>query len=381
MKRMLTLFQYTLLRNLRDTSDSIFQMVVFPIVLIFILGMALGPAFEQQEFSATVTGYVNEDAGPMGAYFDEFLADPEVGTVLDVKNLESREQGLELLAAGEIAALIYLDSDFSDNVFAGEEALIHVIGHSFMELRMVFVENVVDSFINGANAIQAMVSMGVAEPEFTMATGVIEDVPVSASGLMPGAMDYYGVTMLVMIVMYGTLYASYTMGESYLSTIGRRIRGTPVSKAELYFGLIAANVVTIYVQVLIIIAFTHFVYDVNWGENIPMIFLLTFVFVVLATGLGTMMTMVTQDEARAGNLLNVLVVVSTFLAGGYFKISLPGPLMYLQYLSPNYLAQTAIFNTIYAGPAFQVMIMLMAMLGIIVLTFAVAMLAERRAAQ
>ena len=34
-------------------------------------------------------------------------------------------------------------------------------------------------------------------------------------------MDYYAVTMLVMIIMYGSLYACFGMRESYLAAAGR----------------------------------------------------------------------------------------------------------------------------------------------------------------
>ena len=81
----------------------------------------------------------------------------------------------------------------------------------------------------------------------------------------------------------------------------------------------------------------------------------------------------------AGGILNVLIPVFTFAAGGYVKITAPGPVFAsLQHLSPNYLAQTAIFNTIYDGPAAQTAVLMGAMGLVILATFAVAMAVERR---
>ena len=126
------------------------------------------------------------------------------------------------------------------------------------------------------------------------------------------------------------------------------------------------------------IAFTRYAYGVNWGENLPLILLITFTLVLLSIGLGTMIAMVTRNEMLAGSILNGLIPVFTFIAGGYYRFSIPGKFFSaLQHLSPNYLAQTAIFNTIYGGAAAH-QALLGAMGAIILGTFAVAMAAERR---
>ena len=381
MRRILTIFQYTVLRNLRDTGNTVFQMLVFPIVLIFILGMALAPAFDHTQFNPTNVGYINEDQGPMGEHFHQFLANPEIGNLLNITSVQSKEEGLDLVKSGGITALIHLKADFSQQVSAGNPAAIQLTGHPSRPLGVAMVENVIESFLHGANAVQAMAAMGNPQPEFTFAEGIIQDLPISASGLMPSSMDYYAVTMLIMIIMYGALYATYGMGQSYLAEIGQRIKGSPIRPLEQYFGLILANVVTVYTQVLVILAFTHFVFGVSWGDNLSLILFIAFVMVVLAIGLGTMMVMLTKNETRASGLVNVIIVAGTFIAGGYFKVSLPGVLGYIQYLSPNYLAQTAMFNTIYGGPANQTILMIAGLLAIITATFAVAMLAERRTAK
>lgn len=373
MKQILTVLKYSLLRHLRNTGDTVLQMIVFPIVLILILGLALSPTFEHREVDPTPVAYFSQDKGILAQHFEQFLASPDVARLVEVHSVQSRRQGLEMLKNREVFALIELDT--------AEGGAFSLTGHPSFPLRKAIVENVLESFVNGANAVHAMAAMGATAPEFDYVAGAIVDRPISASGLTPGAMDYYGVTMLVMIVMYGSLYASAGMATSYLGPIGRRIKISPIRAAQQYVGLVLANVVTVYGQVLIIIAFTHFAFKVNWGENLPLVLLIAFVLVVLSIGLGTMVVMLTRDETRAIGLLNPLIVFFTFVAGGYFKIDLPGVASYIQYLSPNYLAQTAIFNTIYKGPAQQTMATLAGMLLIIIATFAVAMLAQRRAEQ
>lgn len=380
MQRILTVIKYTVLRNLRDIGNTIGQMLIFPIVLILILGMALSPMFQPGSFEATNVGYLNEDQGHMGTLLDEFMANPEINELLAIQAVENHDTGLEMLKNGTITALIHVESDYTEKVMAGGEAVIQITGHPASPMNVTLVETVMEGFTYGGNAIQAMTGMGF-QPQYSPAVDSIEDLPLSAEGLMPGAMDYYAVTMLVMIIMYGTLYSAHSLKHSYLANVGRRIKTTPIRPREQYIGLILANVATVYTQVLVIMAFTHFVYGVSWGENLGLILLITFILVNLAMGLGAMIIMVCKDVSRASGLLNVLIVGFTFIAGGYFKVTLPGALEYVQYLSPNYLAQTAIFNTIYGGPADQTALMIAGLLAFVAVTFAAAMLAERRAEQ
>jgi ABC-2 type transport system permease protein len=379
--RIFAIFQYTVLQNVRDVGNSIGQMVVFPIVLIIILGLAMSPMFQPESIGATRVGYFNEDQGPMGSLVDDFMARPEVNELLDIRVVDSLTAGQELLRTGEISALIHVESDYSQQAMGGEKAEIQVIGHPGRQLGVTMVETVLESFVCGGNAIQAMLAMGAGQPQYAPALGSIQEHPISAQGLMPNAMGYYAVTMLVMIIMYGSLYSTYTIKRSYLAAIGRRIKASPIRSFEQYFGLIMANIVTVYIQALVIIAFTHFAFKVSWGDNLPLVLLIVFIMVVLSTGLGTMAVMVAKEESRASSFLNVIVVAFTFISGGYFKVSLSGVLAHLQYLSPNYLAQTALFNTIYHGSNRQTMLMLAGMLAIIAVTFAISMLAERRVVQ
>ncbi len=376
--RMLNVFAYTLLRNLRD-KGSMAQMVLLPVVLILILGIALNPAFQPYQISPVPVGYLHEDRGPAGDYFEQFIRSDEIGAILEVKAVSSREEGLDGLKEGRFSAFVYLPDDFSLRPAAGEKAAIEIAIDPAATLNADIVENVLESFIHGANAVEAVHRLGLAEPAYTFSGGGIVERPLAASGIRPGAMDYYAVTMLVMIIMYGSLYACFGMRESYLAAAGRRIKSSPIRGAEHYVGLVLANVVTVYLQVLVVLAFTRYAYNVNWGDNLPLILLITFTLVLLSTGLGTLIGMVARNEMIAGGVLNVLIPAFTFIAGGYFKFTAPGPFFAaLQHVSPNYLAQTAIFNTIYGGPAAQTAAFLGAMWLIILGTFAAAVAVERR---
>lgn len=91
--------------------------------------------------------------------------------------------------------------------------------------------------------------------------------------------------------------------------------------------------------------FAHFVFDVEWGENILMLLLIVFAMSAAATSIGSLICMITRNEAQANSVVSLVVIGGTFLAGGFIKMDLGE----LKYLSPNFYGQTAMFNTMYQG--------------------------------
>lgn len=379
MNRTLTVLRHIIRQNVRDTATTIGQMLIFPIVLIFILGMALKPLYGVDKLEPTRVGYLNEDPGFLAGQVEEFISSPEIGAHLSVQKLESTSQGDVLLQEGDISAMIHIPRDYSARALAGEKAEISILGHPDRPFEVSLVETVMEVFTYGGNALQALAAMGVSQPQYRPALGSIDDEPLAADGLKPNAMAYYAVTMLVMIGMYGTMYGAFGMSENTRQPVGLRVKASPIRTGELYTGVVLANVATIFTGSLVIMAFTHFVYGVGWGSNLPLVLLIAFLNALLTIGLGTMAMMLIRDENRVSAVLNIFVVASTFLAGGYFKISLPRSIGWVQYLSPNYLTQTALFNTIYQGPKQQTLLMLLAMACIILVSYGAALAAGRRA--
>lgn len=380
--RLFTIFYYTLLQNIRDRT-SYLEMLLLPVILIFILGMALSPAFQPTQLSPTHVAYLNEDRGELGENFERFLLKSEVAALLHMEKVETVEEGNSKLAEEKVAAFIHLPEDlgrgFFGNSGAGEQYAIRISGDPNRALRVSVVQHIMESFVSGVNTVFALRQMGT-ELGHAYEVNTIKQRPLAASEIIPGAMDYYAVTMLVMMIMYGSLYAVSGMKGSYLAFVGRRIKCTPIGGAEHYFGLVMANVSTVFVQALILLAFTHFVFGVNWGQNPGFVILVVFILVLVAIGLGTVVAMAVSEEVVAVNLVNGLIPAFTFIAGGYIKFPVPDGsfLAVLQHISPNYLAQTAIFNTIYGGDSRQTVMMVLGLTAFVLFTFGAALLAERR---
>lgn len=347
--RMFHVAYYTILRNLRD-KRSMASMLLLPIVLILILGTALNSAFSAQNMDSIPVCYLNNDKGSISKSFDDFLDSKEIKDMLTVNKVATFDAGKKLVSDKKAKALIVINENYSDDVQSGKNADIEVYTGSYNDFYTSVVRNVVDSYIYGANTVGAMQKIGAQELNYTRTESIAES-SVTTDGKTPRAVDYYAVTMLVMILMYGAQFGCHGIGEDYFEEKGRRIKSTPIKPYEQFIGITLGNVFTIMCQSLVLILFTKYVYKANWGGNIPAILLISFTLSVLSIALGMMLTVLIKDRNKASSLLSLIVPIMTFIAGGYARIQAGNTAFAkIMYISPNYLAQTALFNTIYGQP-------------------------------
>jgi ABC-2 type transport system permease protein len=347
--RVLDIAYYTILRNIKDKKRT-FMKIFIPIVIILLVGTALKREFQVGNINVIKVCYFDEDKSNTSGNFNEFLASEDVQKYLRVEEVKSYEEGEKLVKDKAVTSFIYIHKGFEQNVSMGNKADIQVIGDKTLGFKETIIMNIVDSFVNSANTMGAIVRLGENKPTITN-TKTIIDTPINNSGKVPGSMDYYAVTILVMTLMRGALYGSEEIGEDLFEVIGKRMKSTPVKNMELLIGKAIGAILNVFLEGTIIIAFTKFVYHVNWGNNLGMILLICLSLSVLSTIFGALVCLATGDIRSASSVIGILVQIFTFVSGGYVLITADDKIFALvQHLMPNYLAQTAIFDSIYSGP-------------------------------
>ena len=340
---------YTILRNIRD-KKSMSSMLLLPIVLILILGTALSGAFKTTNLDSIPVCYLNNDRGEASQHFEEFLKSEEISKILEIKRVTSFDEGKKLVGEKKTRAVIVINESYSENIKSGRKANIEVYSSGFSEFSSSIIKNIVESYNQGANTVGAMQMLGVTDLKYSRSESIAES-PITTDGKRPKAIDYYAVTMLVMILMYGTQYGCHGIGEDYLENRGKRVKNTPIKPYEQFAGITLGNIFTVMCQSLILILFTKYVYGANWGGNIPGILLISFTLSTMSIALGIMFTVLIRDRMKASTMISLLVPIMTFLAGGYTPISAGNSVFAkIMYISPSYLAQTAFFNIIYGQP-------------------------------
>ncbi|NLM42608.1 MAG: ABC transporter permease, partial [Clostridiales bacterium] len=134
---------YTALRNMRDYRNMT-TMLALPIVLILILGSALAGTFQIESIDPVKVVLVNENEGDLLQNLKQFLQQKSIKEIVDTETVEYLDQGMEKIKSGEAFALIYLEGSNGGK--------IHVYKRNESMFRGSVVQNVLDSFVQSANA-------------------------------------------------------------------------------------------------------------------------------------------------------------------------------------------------------------------------------------
>jgi ABC-2 type transport system permease protein len=337
---------YTAKRIIVDIKPVLTRLITF-IVIILILGSAFSEAFNVSDLDTVKIVYYSDDSGKYGEGFIRALTDVEsVKSLVKFEEVFSFEEAKLLVNNDDAEAFIYIPKIFSEQSIEEDKSkVVEVYRKKYSGVSALIVQNVVDSYINGINTAGVIFRMTGTLDGFELSTDrSLQTEPLTKSE-SPTAMGYYAVGMLLMLLLSGAEYGRVYIGEDYLGILGDRMKLSPIKPFEQYLGKIIGLSFVSFLQGLAIILFTQYAYQVDWGNNFSLILLIVFVFSLLTTTFGAMLSIVTKDVTKAGSIVSVAIIVFTFLAGGFVVMDFGN----IQKLSPSYYAKTAIFNAVYNG--------------------------------
>jgi ABC-2 type transport system permease protein len=328
-------------------------MVGLPLLLILILDSALDTAFELGDIEKSKVIYINNDNGEMSEQFTNLIKDnssKEIKSLLDVSESDDLESAKEQIKEEKSDFIIEIENGYSEKVVKEEKAYINIYTTDEGSVSTVVMQNIVNSFNSMANVNLAINSFTSFE-----SNNYITEEPISAESSIPSAMDYYAVTMLVLIIMYGALYAVYSFSEDYIDHMRNRLLTAPLKLWQHFIGKILGVIFTVFLQIVVLILFTKFAFDVNWGDKPLQLIIIAFTLSVFSVSFGMLFTMIFKDKNQANGILQFVIPIMTFLSGGYVKFNFESELSKkIIYFIPNKLGQTAFFNMIYGDYANQI---------------------------
>ncbi|MCL2633007.1 MAG: ABC transporter permease [Oscillospiraceae bacterium] len=339
--------------------------ICFPIVFILILGNALSSYITPVlDFEPLHIMYVTDNEESM---FAEFLKTEDISRFLDIE-ITDEAQAVQSVTDNDICVAI-----FEKN---GE---ISIIKSSVSSVGTSVVLAVIDSYIQVSAAAEIAIANG-ANP-FEVFRAINSEFAVDAVPLgnrVPNAMDYYAVTMLVYIMLLAGMNGLELFNKSLISDTGRRIMTAPVSKSTLICGLVAASTLTSFLQGMITFVFTALVYGVYWGERIPLVLVTLFAVVLLSQALCIFLILLFNNPGPPVAIIQATFFITTFVSGGYAKISFGGAADKVLAYAPNALAHTVIFGAIFGGNEGRMMFSLALLFALAIVFFVLAFFVGRR---
>lgn len=328
-------------QTMRDWKANT-MMILFPIVLIIILGAAFSGAFGNEiDLSGIKVQYTAGSSQALKESFQAFTE--EIGRELSITFEETADEaeGMKNIQDGEYSAFIQLEGDPDE---------IKIYKNARYDFDANLVESMLRTFVERYDAIAAIARSNPAMLQEIMSDTAMDFVEIEAldKKKQPGSLDYYAVSMLTLILMYASITGFSGIKSEQNGKTGSRILCGPVRKFEFLVGKVVGGITVTLVQAAIVILFSKSVLKANWGNDLLTIFMLIITEALMTISMGAGVAFLIKSEGAAQAVLNGIIPVVVLLGGGYVPITQMGEaIVRISVISPLRWLNTAIFRIIY----------------------------------
>ena len=125
-------------------------------------------------------------------------------------------------------------------------------------------------------------------------------------------------TVIAMACLYGAMLSMYIVNMKLpnMSNVGKRISISPSNKNKIILGSLFASYILELIGISILLIFTSLILKVDYGNNLPLVFLTAIVGSLAGLSLGLFLATVikTNENAKIGILISV-TMLDCFLSG------------------------------------------------------------------
>ncbi|MBN2852078.1 MAG: ABC transporter permease [Clostridia bacterium] len=316
----------------------IFIMIVFPIVLIWLLGNAFSGIMNDSGSSVMHASmiYTLEDDSEASKSFKTYMVDAKTDTFTFYEQ-KDREKALDGIRKNTYDAYVIVS-----------ENQIEIYKNSVYNFNGSMAELIISSFVDRYNMTLEVLNidpMSMANQNNTV-TGFTKVIPVNKTR-EPGSMDYYGVTITSMFIFYGLIFIStYIIGDQRQKTRDR-VLIAKVNTATYQWGIITGNVVILLLQMLLLIFLGIFVFNTYWGDHLLVPVLILTGELIMVSSFGALLGILIKSESVVAGISQLVIPIFVFLGDGYTPLPSSGIFGIIKQFSPIYWVNHSIFNAIY----------------------------------
>ncbi|MDR0885285.1 MAG: ABC transporter permease [Clostridiales Family XIII bacterium] len=324
---------------MRDKSSSFF-MLLFPTLLVFVLGNMLGSFDEpDSKISEIHIGYVVEIENEMErASIDDFMKELNSNENITATEVTTRADAKEEVVSKKHSAAVIYENDGKIKVLEGDDG---IAGRA--------VELIMKSYVRQSSAIGAAFQHNpekmtqliheITELQKNEETGIIDSKFANTRSMI----DYYAVTMAVMcafmISAIGGVSDIYTGRKD--NTLSR-VMMSPSSKVKIYLQMVAAQLPQNVIQIAIIMLACTFAFHAHYASTVYGNVLLVLLFIIsgMAVSAFTMLFSLLV-KFNPITIVGPLTWMILFVSGSFNKnLVVAG----FDKFSPPYLIQNAAFD-------------------------------------
>ncbi|EJQ39237.1 hypothetical protein IEE_04909 [Bacillus cereus BAG5X1-1] len=351
------------------------MMLIMPLLLTAILGSALSNVFDSGGLPKTVIGYYQEGTDEFADVFQkDVLQSKEIKDDVKVKVVNSREELEDMLKEKKIDVGIVIPNKWSEQVQDGKLKEPTVLIDPSKDIQAKIAESMIRSFSERVQTVAvstksvvtelaksqhgdlAQVAKEVSGSLQTIATASVDNIQKGTIGKKTVvAMQYYAAAMLVMFLLYNiTVGAKSVVTEQRTETLAR-LFSTPTSSFSILFGKFLGTLLFACVQLGIFIVATHFMFHVEWGEDVSQIVVLGISYAICVSGLSMLIAAFIREEKTADLMGGIGIQILAILGGSMLPIYVfPDTLQTVANIAPNKWALTSFLN-IMSGTSWDVL--------------------------
>ncbi|MFQ5965999.1 MAG: ABC transporter permease [Acidimicrobiia bacterium] len=372
-------------QRLRDRSAYIFGLAA-PLGLATIFSLLLGNIDEGAiDFAYTVH---DGDGGVIGrAFVDEVLAGVAADGTVEISEVASQGEAVDLAESGEVDASFLIPSGFSDAALQGAPLALRVVGFVDAPVGTQVATSIAESFsaelqrisvsVATAQSLGATVEADLQRAAATQAAAVAVETSTAASRQLDLS-TYYSAAMAILFVFFTVQVGVAGMLDEKKQGTMARLLSAPIPRASVVAGKGLAAYVLGVGSVAILVLATTLLLGASWGDPFG-VTLLVLSAVVAAVGIMAVVATQARTAEQAGVAQAIVALVMAILGGVFFPTTQGFTfLANLAFITPHAWFLRGLGDLAGGGGASSVMPAVAALLAFAVASLAVARLGLRR---
>ena len=337
------------------------KLILFPAVLILILGTVLGgsstklPAFNVAFYSEDSCVTQGNNSLSLGTTLgDKVLKSKDLKSIITLKKVENYKEGTTLVEEGKVSVFVYVPRDFTKSFLSDTKTGITLLGNKNNPIDKSIIKSILDGFISNtktvfieekevasmqnSNNVLSEAAMGKIikhiESQNTAST-IISKVSTNSKETPISGMQYYSIAMIVMFSITTAFTLVHSIVDDRLNNTLFRIKSTPTLNLQYAMGKLIGIIFAVAMQMTMVIITTGIVFRMKWG-NVFDILLITIVYAFAIGAMILLWGLTAKDQSSVSSMSAPILYGFSFLGGSLIsKYSLPDSLKIIQQIIPN----------------------------------------------
>jgi ABC-2 type transport system permease protein len=336
------------LRRLARDRLALFFLILLPVVIILIVGLAFGDAGSQR----VPVGVADPGSGRLGS---ELRAALEASPALDARGYDDLEAVRKAVRRGVVAAGVVVPAGYDEALRAGRPADVTFVVDQTRPAPAPVRTAVAATLARQAAEVRAArfaaetagVPFDTALARARALADGQEQLRVEATTIggredaLPTGFNYTAPANLVLFVFITSMAGAAALIEARRLGVTRRLLATPTTTATVLLGEALGRFAVALLQGLIIFLVGWLLFGVDWGDP-PAALLLLVIFALVATGVGLLLGSVLRNAEQATSIGPPVGIALGMLGGCMWPLAIvPEPMRLLGHLFPQAWAMDA----------------------------------------